>query len=159
MKHILVFLSFAFAGLIFFNACREEAKNPTDTHISGTIHISVDESFAPIMRELGKIFQGNFPKAKIDMAFKSEAACLQDLFKDSTRMIFLARDLDSIEREMLKQKQIPITAHKAFARDAIAFVVAKSNVPYQMSQRQLEDLCAGKLIGKQLVFERGQQYL
>jgi phosphate transport system substrate-binding protein len=49
-----------------------------DTINSGTIHISVDESFAPIIDSQIKVFMSLNPKAKIIAHYKPEADCQDD---------------------------------------------------------------------------------
>ena len=71
-----------------------------DTPNSGTIHISVDESFKPVIDEQIMAFEGSFPHAKIIAHYKPEAECLRDILKDSaTRMAIVTRGLSEKEEK------------------------------------------------------------
>ena len=50
-----------------------------ETPLSGTIHISVDESFKPVIDSQLKVFESSFPDAHVIVDYKPEAACLRDL--------------------------------------------------------------------------------
>ena len=68
-----------------------------DTINSGTIHVSVDESFAPIIDSQIKVFMSLNPKTRIIPHYKPEADCLKDMLNDSTRMIIITRGLSDDE--------------------------------------------------------------
>ena len=89
--------------MAFIWGCGQEAKYDTrDTTTSGTIHISVDESFKPIIDSQIKVFEASFPNAKIIADYKPEAECLRDLARDSTRMIIVTRSLNREEEAFYK---------------------------------------------------------
>jgi phosphate transport system substrate-binding protein len=68
-------------------------KGTQETPINGTINISVDESFRPVIDSEIKVFESSFPNAKIIPHYKAEAQCLRDLATDSTRMVIVTRGL------------------------------------------------------------------
>src|SRR4030095_11435630 len=78
---------------ILFTGCGNSgpAKYRNDSLTSGTIHISVDESFRPVIDSQIQVFESQNPDAKIIAEYKSEAACFRDLQADSTRMIIVTR--------------------------------------------------------------------
>ena len=45
----------------FITSCNETVTGPSDTYASGSIHISVDESFKPVMEEQIKVFEKSLP--------------------------------------------------------------------------------------------------
>src|SRR5882762_546552 len=98
-KYRVVFLIFSaccFLGV----ACKNNNKNKpiTDTPLSGTINISVDESFRPVIEEAIKVYEGSFPGTKIIAHYKSESECFKDFYSDtSNRMIIVTRGLTSQE--------------------------------------------------------------
>ena len=69
---------------------------------SGTIHISVDESFKPVIDSQIQVFEALYPKAKIIAEYKPEAECFKDLIKDSTRMIIVTRGLTDEEEKFYR---------------------------------------------------------
>ncbi|MEO5995566.1 MAG: substrate-binding domain-containing protein [Chitinophagaceae bacterium] len=101
----------------------QPVKYPTDTTKSGTINISVDESFKPIIDQQVKVFESSFKDAKIIVHYKPEAECLKDLMKDSTRMIIVTRELNQNEQNFLTDtlKFRPVQGKMAY--DAITVIV------------------------------------
>lgn len=93
-----------------------------DTLTSGTIHISVDESFAPIIDSQLKVFLSQHPKAKIIPHYKSEAECLKDLLDDSTRMVIVTRGLMEDETIFYKDTLGFVPIYGKVATDAIAVI-------------------------------------
>jgi phosphate transport system substrate-binding protein len=93
-----------------------------DTINSGTIHISVDESFAPIIDSQIKVFMSLNPKARIIAHYKPEADCLKDMLNDSTRMIIITRGLSDDEELYYKDTLSFIPMHGRIATDAIAVI-------------------------------------
>src|SRR5450432_2968571 len=95
------FLIILCVGLI---NCKSKKHNEvTDTLTSGTIHISVDESFKPVIDEQIKVFEGSYQGAKIIAHYKPEAECLRDILRDSlTRMVIVTRGLTSKEEKYFK---------------------------------------------------------
>ena len=79
----------------FIEGCNGKLKkNPTDTMATGTIHISVDESFKPVMEEQIRVYERSFPNAHIIAQYKTEADCFKDFFNDTlNRMIIVTRGL------------------------------------------------------------------
>jgi phosphate transport system substrate-binding protein len=96
-----------------------------DNQTSGSIAISVDETYQLVMEEQVKIFEGRNPRCKINAVYKPEADCIQDFLKDTTRLIFITRPLNDDEKAIATQSKIAITRELPLLRDAIAFIVPK----------------------------------
>jgi phosphate transport system substrate-binding protein len=118
-----------FVLLIFILAsCASKDKKPKfiagdDTLTTGTIHISIDESFAPIMDSQLKVFLSQHPEAKIIPRYKPEAECMKDLLNDSIRMVITTRGLSEEERDYYKDTlQFPPIFGR-IATDAIAVIL------------------------------------
>lgn len=102
-KHFLIV--FIGLGILFFIACSGGGGNtPTDTTKSGTIHISVDESFKPVIDSHIKVFESHYPDAHVVVHYKPEAECLRDLNIDSIRMVIVTRGLKEDEQVTMKQR-------------------------------------------------------
>jgi phosphate transport system substrate-binding protein len=99
-----------------------------DTSSSGTIHISVDESFKPVIDSQIQVFEAIYPKAKIIADYKSEAECFKDLIKDSTRMIIVTRGLTDQEEKFYKDSLSFYLNFEKIAYDAVA-VIVNNNAP------------------------------
>ncbi len=115
----------AWVGLfILFSACRSGAKGkPQETTTSGTIQISVDESFRPVIDSQIQVFESQNPDAHIIVHYKSEADCLRDLNNDSIRMVIVTRGLTEKEQKILKDTLTYNPSFGIMAWDAIAVIV------------------------------------
>jgi phosphate transport system substrate-binding protein len=135
---------FVLAAVALLWGCSQSAKYDTrDTTTSGTIHISVDESFKPIIDSQIKVFEAAFPKAKIIAHYKPEAECLRDLAADSTRMIIVTRNLNREEEEFYRDsiRYVPIMGLLAY--DAVAVIVNKQSPDSIFSMSDLRSILAG----------------
>ncbi len=130
-------------------------NNYDDTPIKGTIHISVDESFKPVIDEQIKVYESSFPGTNIIAHYKPEAECLKDLFWDSlNRMVIVTRGLTDKEERFFLNSLKYNPAWNQIATDAIAVLVnAKSNDTL-MSIQRLQDQLLGKINRNQnIVFD------
>jgi len=111
------------------SGCKEELKTAPDTTTGGTIHISVDESFKPVIEEQIRVFERSFPGTQIIAHYKTEADCFKDLFRDSSnRMIIVTRGLTADEENYFKDSLKYSPAWNDIATDAITVIVnSKSN--------------------------------
>jgi phosphate transport system substrate-binding protein len=104
LKHFL-----AFALLVFLLACnnvlpKNEKLERKESPSYGTINISVDESFKPVIEEQLKVYKSSFPETNIIATYKSEVECFKDLQNDSTSLIITARELNKGELKFYKEK-------------------------------------------------------
>lgn len=93
-----------------------------DTLTTGTIHISVDESFAPIIDSQIKVFMSQHPEAKIIPHYKPEAECIKDLLNDSIRMVIITRGLTEEEVPFYKDTLSFVPLFGRLATDAVAVI-------------------------------------
>src|SRR5450631_3049117 len=93
----VVLIAAAVCGLALVTGCGGKAKIFVETPTSGTINISVDESFQPVIDSEIKVFESSYPNAHIIPHYKPEAECLRDLAGDSTRLIIVTRGLSPEE--------------------------------------------------------------
>ena len=107
----------------FFSGCHDEQRTDLDSPSTGTIHISVDESFKPVIDSQIQVFEALYPKAKIIADYKSEAECFKDLLKDSTRMIIVTRGLTPEEERFYHEKFSFLPSWAKVANDAVAVIV------------------------------------
>jgi phosphate transport system substrate-binding protein len=125
-----------------------------DTATEGTIHISVDETYKPLIDSEIKVFESLYPKAHIIPTYKPEADCFRDLLNDSARMVIVTRDFNQKEREYFKQ--IKITPNSLLlAWDALALVVNKENPDSILNMDQVRGIMDGTNKDRkwQLVFD------
>jgi len=117
--------SLAGAGLclLLLSCGGNGTKVVQETPTSGTIQISVDESFKPIIDSQIKVFESSFPDAKIVPHYKAEADCFRDLNTDSTRMIIVTRELTPEEDKYYTETVHIRPVYARLAYDAIAVIV------------------------------------
>jgi phosphate transport system substrate-binding protein len=119
-------------------------KKPQETPTSGTINISVDESYQPVIDSEIKVFESSFPNAKIVPHYKAEAQCLRDLTTDSTRMILVTRGL-TVEEEKFYRDSFHIgPTYAPLAYDAIAIIVNNHSADSIFEMQDLVDMLDGK---------------
>ncbi len=126
----LIGFSIALITLFFIAGCKESPKaGPTNTLKSGTIHISVDESFEPVMEEQIRVFETSYPNAHIIAEYKTEADCFKDFFNDTLNsMIVVTRGLTPEEDAYYLDSLKFYPKWSNIANDAIAIIVnSKSN--------------------------------
>lgn len=159
MKH-LTNLVFSFMVLLFslnFCACKSGGKKEgiKDTPKSGTIHISVDESFRPVIEDAIKVYEGSYPQAHIIAHYKPEADCLKDFYGDSTnRMIIVTRGLTSKESRFYTDSLGYTPISNKIAWDAITIVTNKNNTDTLFTLETLQQLLQGKKgNAKKVVFD------
>lgn len=132
--------------LVFLWGCHENEIPLSDTINSGTIQISVDESFKPVMEEQIRVFEKSFPGTHIIASYKTEADCLKDLFSDSlNRMVIVTRGLTREEDEYFFQKLNYRPSWDNIANDAIAVIVNKNSSDTIFTLDRLRDQLSGKI--------------
>src|SRR5450755_1019131 len=120
LKRCFPFIVYA---VLFFTGCHSGPRIPVETPTSGTIHISVDESFKPVIDSQLKVFESSFPDAHILVDYKPEAACLRDLYGDSTRLVIITRGLTLPEERYFRDTVKTAAISGILAYDAVALVV------------------------------------
>lgn len=101
---------------------RKGSKTPTDDPTSGTIHITVDESYQPMMEAEIEVFESLYAHAHINVTYASESKAFEDLLADSSRFIVVNRTLNKNELDYFKGIELTPDTLK-IAYDGLAFVV------------------------------------
>lgn len=141
-KRCLPFILLVFPEL-FISGCGNGNKIPVETATSGTIHISVDESFKPVIDSQLKVFESSYPDAKILVEYKPEAACLRDLAKDSTRMVIVTRGLSRKEETFYRDSLERPAISGILAFDAVALIVNSHSKDTTMTMPEIQALLEG----------------
>ncbi len=147
-KNILKVLCIVFVAVVFLASCNEEKeiKHATDTPKSGTINISVDESFKPVMEEQIAMYEASFPGTKINAQYKSEADCMKDFFKDSTnRLVIVTRGLTNNEEKYMIDSIGFNPGWQEVATDAVAVIVNIKSTDTIFSLESLQQRLTGKI--------------
>lgn len=131
--------------LLFFISCDTTGKKDTrDSPTQGSINISVDESFKPVIEEQLQVHHSAFPNTNIHVSYKSEAACFRDLQSDSTRMIIVAKGLSDKEEKAYENNLSFKPQYGILAYDAVAVIVNRESKDSVFTIAQLKDILSGK---------------
>ncbi len=140
MKRIVAVVGIILLALV---SCKTNKPKPTDTGTAGTIHISVDEAFKPIIEEQIKVFESAYPKAKIIAHYKPEADCWQDMLNDSTRMVIVTKKVTNSESRYYFDSLGLYPKSELLARDAVALVVNRSAADSVFTKEDVQQLLLG----------------
>lgn len=149
--YMMVLSTMCLAGAFFvttvlgISGCNSgENGTPEDTATSGRVHITVDETFAPIITSEINTFQSIYKDAKIDASYKPEAEAINDLLNDSSRIVIVTRKLNEEEEAHFRKLEIiPHTVKICY--DAIAVIVNPSNRDTLMDYEKFKDVLSGKI--------------
>ena len=153
-KNIFKVVFVALVVIVFLASCndKKEVKGFTDTPTSGSIDISVDESFKPVMEEQIAMYESSFPGTKINAHYKSEADCMKDFFKDSTnRMVIVTRGLTDNEEKYMIDSIGFNPGWQEVATDAVAVIVPKNSKDTFFSLQDLQLRLTGKIKKEQTI--------
>ncbi|HEX2607949.1 MAG TPA: substrate-binding domain-containing protein [Flavisolibacter sp.] len=132
-------------GLLVITAGCHQPDQPKDNYKQGTIHISCDESFRPVIDAEVAVYQASYPDAHLIVHYKPEADCLRDLLVDSIRMVIATRGYSEGEAEAI-YKAVKVGPEKlTVAHDAIAVIVHPEGTDSTFTMQEIRDLLAGKL--------------
>ncbi|HVM88943.1 MAG TPA: substrate-binding domain-containing protein [Puia sp.] len=124
-----------------------------ETPTRGTINISVDESFKPVIDSEIKVFESSFPDALINVHYKPEAECFKDLAGDSTRMIIVTRGLNKEEENFFQDSIHFVPIYGLLAYDAIAIIVNNQSKDTILTMKDVQSLLNGTTANKQVVMD------
>ena len=152
-KYSGTFFSVVLIFILFITGCKDAKKSQfTDTPLKGTIHISVDESFRPVIDAQIKVYEGSYPGTKIVADYKPETECFKDFYQDTAnRMIIVTRGLTKTESRFYTDSLGYTPVSDRIAADAIAVVVNKNSTDTLFTIEGLKQLLLGKGDKKQKV--------
>ena len=122
---------------------KQEDELPDNTY-KGTIHISVDESFKPIIDEHVMIYESQHPGTKIIVDYKPEAECLRDLPVDTVRMVIATRQASESEKDFIADTLNKDLRSMVLARDAIAVIVHPDAPDSLFTMQEIREILTGK---------------
>ncbi|MBC7867533.1 MAG: substrate-binding domain-containing protein [Gloeobacteraceae cyanobacterium ES-bin-316] len=139
--------------LTFFSCSPQKNDKPLyDSPTHGTIHMSIDESFKPVMDEQIAMYEASFPGTDIIPHYKPEAECLRDLLQDtSNRGIVITRGLTDKEELYLKDSLKYLPAWNPVASDAIAVIVNAASEDTLFTLKRLQQQLLGKINREQIM--------
>ena len=151
LKSTIIF----FVTTLSILACNEGTPAKIDTEKSGTIHISVDESFKLVIEEQISVFEKTYQDAHIIAEYKSEADCFKDLFTDTlNRMIIVTRGLTDDEDAYFLDTLRYTPAWDNIANDAITIIVNSKSTDTLFTIDRLKKQLTGQVNRNQkIVFD------
>jgi phosphate transport system substrate-binding protein len=136
-------------GLIF-SSCGSNPSVNEESLSKGTIHISVDESFKPVIDSQIQVFESSYPDAKVVVHYKPEAECLRDFAVDSIRMVIATRGFTENEQHYMEDSLQVSPRKLVVAKDAIAVIVHPRSSDTLFKMQEIADLLVGKSTKKLL---------
>lgn len=135
----------AFLLVIFLGGCgnKTDQQPLPDTREEGTIHISADESFRPVIDAQVAVYQSSYPKARIIVHYKPEAECLKDFGVDSIRMVIATRGFLPSEEKFMADSLKVFPKYSTVAYDAIAVLVHPASTDSLFTMQEIKDLVKG----------------
>ena len=130
---------------MFFLSCgKKDRGGRTDTRTSGEISFYADESFSPIIEELKKQFEFQFPNAKLNPIYSNENEGFKQIKDLKTCLFFTSRALKPSEVAYLKSKrQLPEVFPIAY--DGLALIVNSSNNDTCMTVKDVKRILSGEV--------------
>ena len=144
IKNAGCYIAFACWMLTGCKSYEEQKRGLPDTPFRGTIHVSADESFKPVIDEQVKVYESNNPGTKIIVAYKPEAECIGDLLTDSVRMIIATRGVSDEERDAVIDSLGMGPKSLLIARDGIAVIVHPSEEDSLLTMKDVREILTGK---------------
>jgi phosphate transport system substrate-binding protein len=141
--NILGWICCLLIGIFSVSGCADENAPPMETITSGSITISVDESFKPVIDSQKQVFESLYPDAHINILYKPEAECLKDLNNDSIRMVIVTRGLTRDEEKRLDAKLSYVPTYGLLAFDAIAVITNKSTKDSLFTMQDIRSMANG----------------
>jgi phosphate transport system substrate-binding protein len=128
--------------LIVFTGCGSEDQ--TDSADTGTIYISADESFKPVIDSQIQVYEARHPGTKIIPLYKPEAACIKDLMVDSIRLVIITRKYSEAEENTIVDSFKVAPKFMIVARDAVAVIVNPKAPDSLFTMDELKDVLQGR---------------
>lgn len=137
----------AVVGCLLLSNCKSK-NNVTGTvrsrFDSGTIYISCDESFKPVIDAELQVFKTDYPQANIVVHYKPEADCLRDFLVDSVEMVIVTRPYSKGEKALIADSLKINPDYATVAYDAIAVLVHPQAKDSMFTMAEIRNLLAGK---------------
>ncbi|MDB5195710.1 MAG: phosphate transporter substrate-binding protein PhoT family, partial [Flaviaesturariibacter sp.] len=129
---------------LLFSGCGNKEEGPQDTRDSGTIHISADESFKPVIDSEIQVYEARYPGTKIIAHYKPEAECLKDFAVDSIRLIIATRGYSRAEEAFMNDSLNVDVSKMVVAYDAVAVIVNPQSADTLFTMQEIKDILTGK---------------
>lgn len=154
MKLNFIVYLFLISQLSLFLSCKNKQDSVVyDSPKKGTIYISVDESFKPVISEQIKVYEFSNPDAHIIARYKPEADCFRDLEKDSTRMIIVSKGLSENASKTMTAALGYKPTWDILAYDAVAVIINNEGKDSVFTMDRIRKLLNGTDTSLQIVVD------
>ena len=144
LSHTCKTIFYFFSLLFLLNSCGNNNEDQqTDTLDSGTIYISADESFKPLIDSEIKVFEALNSKATIVPFYKPEAECIKDFMVDSIRMVIITRSFSEQEENRIVDSFRLAPRSLLIAKDAVAVIVNPSSPDSVFTMDEIREILTG----------------
>lgn len=130
---------------IFIISCNNtDSSAPSDTLYQGTIHISADESFKPVIDSQVQVFEASHPDARLLVHYKPEADCIKDIGVDSIRMVIITRRYSKNEEQFIIDSFQVVPSQMVIAYDAVAVIVNPMSPDSLFTVKEIKEILSGR---------------
>jgi len=145
MTHTCRLFFYFFSLFLLLTSCGNiPGENQKDTIDSGTIYISADESFKPVIDSEIRVFEALHPQAKIIPFYKPEADCIKDFAVDSIRMVIITRTFTPQEENFIVDSFRLAPKSLVIAKDAVAVIVNPSSSDSFFTMIDIRQILTGR---------------
>jgi phosphate transport system substrate-binding protein len=130
---------------VILTACggSEKIDPSLDTRYKGSINISADESFRPVIESQVQVYESSYSGTKLNVSYKPEADCLKDLTVDSVRLIIVTKRIAEEERRFVADSLKVATEQMLLAYDAVAVIVHPDQENTRFTVNELKQILQG----------------
>lgn len=125
----------------FITGCNQGGST-TDTPTTGSITISVDETYKPLIESEVNTFDSIYKYAKINVQYKPEADVFNDLMNDTIRVIIAPRKFNKEELDQFKKWEI-VPRETKIAYDGVALIGSKDLRDTSFTIEKIKSLLSG----------------
>lgn len=131
--------------ILLFTGCGSNTDYiPEDRFDKGSIVISADESFKPVIDSQVQVYEAKYPDVKLKVYYKPEADCLKDLAVDSVRMVIVTRRFTPEEKNYMLDSMNISPEQLSLAFDAIAVIVHPDSKEQLFTMSDIREILTGK---------------
>lgn len=137
MKNILLVI---FSTTILLSCKEKTPENNTfilENNNKGTFKIAADSNTAFLVNQLKDCYEAAFDSVHLQITYADESGAIENILKDSARLLVLDRKLTDNEWQRLNNKFQTKPIEHFFAYDAIALVSSKNQVAQVLKKDEL----------------------
>ncbi len=153
MKNNFLFYMVLSLNLILLS-CSNSEVGEIDTPTQGNITVITDNTFEQVIKSEVETFTSLYKDAHIKLISLPEQKALEQFINDSSRVLFISRELKKDEIEFIEKRGFGYKAYKV-AVDAIAIIVNKNNKDTLFLFDDIKDIITGKKRKWNEVFKNG----